>query len=148
MTPFIFWIIIGILLFIGEILSGTFFLLCLAIGTSVVIIINIFREIDVVFFEYIISSMFLWDIVIFAIVSSIFMMFLPKMFNKTKSIQTTYEKNRGNIVEILEEEEIRYIKLDGQRWNIKNDENFRTGDKCTIQEFEGTKVILKKTKVI
>lgn len=142
MNPIVFWISLAIIFIIMEMFTATFFILCFSIGAFVVFLMEIFMKTP--WDGYFYTSNFLIEIIVFAIVSGTFMIFLPKWLNRKPSIKTSIDSEIGIEVKVFDEAGNKTIKIEGQNWRIKNEDEFEVGESGKIENFEGTKVVLKK----
>lgn len=142
MTPLVLWICLALFFVIAEIFTATFFLLCLGIGAGAVVIAEFF--VGSSYETYFTSQTFLLEIILFVIVSGLFMLFLPKMLKSGGNIKTAYDIAIGKEVQVEEKNGRKYIRLESQDWRIANEDDFDSGEKGVILRFEGTRVVLEK----
>ncbi|MDD7462738.1 MAG: NfeD family protein [Prevotellaceae bacterium] len=108
----ILWLIVSLLCLIIELLSGTLYILCLAIG-SLIACLSSFLGIP-----------FEWQILVFALASlaSVFLIrplalsFLHRGEDKRKSNVDALIGKQGVVIETIEQDGSGYIKVDGDEW--------------------------------
>jgi len=145
MTPFFFWIIVGIIFLVAEMFTVSFFALCLAVGAFFAAGIQ-FLFPSGEWILYFTSPSFVRDILAFSLVSGIFMIFLPQMLRKTKNCSTVFESALGKEIEIQEKGGEKVISINHQLWRIENEKEFSVGKKGVLVSFIGTRAVLRRVE--
>ncbi len=138
------WAIIGIALLIGELTTGTFYLLGISLGAFTVSII-----------DYFVPLSFKSQLLIFAIVAPIGIFLSIKLLKKEKnitlagqsndfskeSIGNVTKNNHSNVGEI----EFSMPIMGSKKWQFVSEEQLAEGDKAKVLSVEGN--YLKVSKV-
>ncbi len=148
-SPAIYWTIIGVVLLIVEISTGTFYFLCFAIGAFLAAIIAAifpYGEITVSS-DYFSSSYFLSEIITFLISSFALSFYLPKYFQKTNMKRKVgFDEAVDTETKVVKKNDTLVVVISGTKWRIEDEKNYSEGDEVIIKGVHGTKVILKKKR--
>ncbi len=138
------WAILGIALLIGELTTGTFYLLGISLGAFAVSIVDYFYPLS-----------FKSQLLIFTIIAPIGILLSIKILKKNKTITSAGQSNDfskesiGNITknnkDSLGEIEFSMPIMGSKRWQFISEQQLVEGDKAKIVSVEGN--YLKVSKV-
>ncbi len=138
------WAIIGILLLIGELTTGTFYLLGISVGAFAVSIIDYFYPLS-----------FKTQLLIFTIVAPIGIFLSIKLLKKVKNNtlagqSNDFSKDSIGVIVVNNNENIGTIEftmpiMGSKKWQFISDDKLSEGDKARILSIEGN--YLKVSKV-
>jgi membrane protein implicated in regulation of membrane protease activity len=144
MEIWLIWLLVGIIFLIVEIFTPGFFIACLGLAAMVVS----------VFLLFIPGMMFIWQIVIFLIISIIIFItirpFALKHLYKRSDQQNTNADGligkKGKIISKVDSANPGYMKIYGDEFMAisESGETLEVGDDVEIVRIEGNKVIVKK----
>jgi len=134
-----FWLILAVIFILGELLTGTFFLVSLGIGSAFAGLANYLN------FDYRIQ------LLVFVIISLICIILSKPIASKLTTNSPSKKSNSDRLIgeEVLVTEEIRKDKLgsvkhSGDVWRAESDENISVGQKAIVTSIAGVKLIVKK----
>lgn len=134
-----FWIIFAIVLLIGELLTGGFYLLSIGIGAIAAAIMN--------YFQFSLTI----QIIVFILVTIIFILLSRPLYRKLNRNATDKKSNterliglNAKVIEELGPHKIGTIDVNGEIWKAISDEEIAKGEKVEIIEIEGVKLKVKK----
>lgn len=134
-----FWIIFAIVLLIGELLTGGFYLLSIGIGAIAAAIMN--------YFQFSLTI----QIIVFILVTIIFILLSRPLYRKLNRNATDKKSNterliglNAKVIEELGPHKIGTIDVNGEIWKAISDEEICKGEKVEIIEIEGVKLKVKK----
>ena len=134
-----FWIIFAIVLLIGELLTGGFYLLSIGIGAIAAAIMN--------YFQFSLTI----QIIVFILVTIIFILLSRPLYRKLNRNATDKKSNterliglNAKVIEELDPHKIGTIDVNGEIWKAISDEEIGKGEKVEIIEIEGVKLKVKK----
>lgn len=138
------WAIIGILLLIGELTTGTFYLLGISLGAFTVSLIDYFYPLS-----------FKSQLLIFAIIAPIGIFLSVKLLKKEKNItlagqSNDFSKDSVGVVTLNNHQKIGNIEfvmpvMGSKKWQFISEEQLSEGDKAKVLSIEGN--YLKVSKV-
>jgi inner membrane protein len=138
------WAIIGIVLLIGELTTGTFYLLGISLGAFTVSIIDYFNPLS-----------FKSQLLIFAIVAPIGILLSIKLLKKEKNRTLAGQSNDfskdsvGNVIKnnssSVGDIEFQMPIMGSKKWQFVSDQQLVEGDKAKVLSIEGN--YLKVSKV-
>ena len=134
-----FWIILGIIFLIGELLSGGFYLLSIGLGAIAAAILN-----------YLQFSITL-QIIAFILITVIFILISRPLYKKLDKNTVDKKANterliglKAKVTEDIDSHKIGNINVNGEVWKAISDEKISKGETVEITEIEGVKLKVKK----
>ena len=134
-----FWIILGIIFLIGELLSGGFYLLSIGLGAIAAAILN-----------YLQFSITL-QIIAFILITVIFILISRPLYKKLNKNTVDKKANterliglKAKVTEDIDSHKIGNINVNGEVWKAISDEKISKGETVEITEIEGVKLKVKK----
>ena len=134
-----FWIILGIIFLIGELLSGGFYLLSIGLGAIAAAILN-----------YLQFSITL-QIIAFILITVIFILISRPLYKKLNKNTIDKKANterliglKAKVTEDIDSHKIGNINVNGEVWKAISDEKISKGETVEITEIEGVKLKVKK----
>ena len=136
-----FWIIFAIVLLIGELLTGGFYLLSIGLGAIAAAIMN--------YFQFSLTI----QIIVFIIATIIFILLSRPFYRKLNRNATDKKSNterliglNAEVIEDLGSHKIGTIDVNGEIWKAISNEEIAKGEKVEIIEIEGVKLKVKKVE--
>lgn len=139
--PVNYWLILGVVLLIGEVFTMDFSLTCFAFACFVA-----------AFLSWVGLNMY-WQfgigaIVIFMLLFALRPLFLKYLNKGAEHVKTNVDAlqgKKGIVFEVKEDDDKRgTVKIDGDLWNIQSDAPIKKGDAIIVQRVEGVTLIVKK----
>lgn len=134
-----FWIILAIILVIGELLTGGFYLLSIGLGSLAAAIFN--------YFQFSITI----QIVAFILVTVIFIILSRPLFNRLNRNTIDKKSNterliglNGEAMEDIGQKNIGAISIKGEVWKAISDEEISKGEEVKIIGIDGVKLKVEK----
>ena len=134
----IFWLIVGIILFILEIVVPGFIFLFFGIASIFTAVIAIFIKNSIVQIFFFIGS------------SGVLLLFAPKLAKKVykkKKINVGSERWIGKeaiVVKTIKPPSYGFVKLEGEEWMAYADQEIKEGEIVIVESIEGTHLHIKK----
>lgn len=138
------WTLLCILALILEISTGTFYLLCFAVGAGVAVLSSLF------------PTPFWLQVLIFAIASAASVMLVrpillkrihPEKYSRLSNADALIGRE-GTVVEPIASSTPGYVKIDGDQWRAvsKDGTAFEKGDRVTVVQRQSTIVTVKRAE--
>ncbi|MDR3062671.1 MAG: NfeD family protein [Methanobrevibacter sp.] len=134
-----FWLVLAVVCVLFELITLTFFLLSIAIGSAVAALVNYLG-----FDPY-------TQILVFAIVTVVCII-LSRSFAKKLSKSAPDKKANSDrligleaiVSEAIEEDKMGTVELVGDKWKAIADEDIAIGEKVIVKDIQGVKLIVEK----
>lgn len=138
LTPTLIWAIIGIVIIVVEMMTGTFFILFFGVGALAVSLLKKFTGLDSLAYE----------IIIFAIIGTTGIIIFRKKLLQSLSPEKTYSNDEDKIIfltETVPAKKMANVQYQGTQWQAYNDsdQNLEKGSQALIIRVDGVKLILK-----
>ncbi len=134
-----FWIIFAIILLIGELMTGGFYLLSIGFGAIAAAILN--------YLQFSITI----QIMAFIIVTLIFILVSRPLYKKLNNSAVDKKSNterliglKAKVTEDIDSHKIGTINVNGEVWKAVSDEEISKGELVEITEIDGVKLKVKK----
>ncbi|WP_409199816.1 NfeD family protein [Methanobrevibacter sp. DSM 116169] len=134
-----FWLILAVLFILGELLTGTFFLLSLGVGSAAAGLVNYLD------FDYRIQ------LLAFVVVSLICIIASKPLANKLTKNSPNKKSNSDRLIgkevlvtEEIDKEKLGLVKHSGDVWKAKSNDNLSVGEEAIVEGIDGVKLIVKK----
>lgn len=136
------WLIVAVILFIGEMVCPIFFMFWFGVGAIVSLIVSLF------------TTNIMSQVIVFFVVSLIFVLFMKPLTNKVFKTKAKDELNMNGIIgktavvikDIDNLKGVGEVKINGEVWSAINSNDgiiIETGKKVEIVRVEGVKLIVK-----
>ena len=134
-----FWIILAIVVLIGELLTGGFYLLSIGLGSIAAAILN--------YFQFSITI----QIVAFILFSLIFIIISRPLFKRLNQNSVDKKSNterliglNAKVTEDIGPQKIGTIDVNGEIWKAISNEEIEKGEKVKVTNIEGVKLKVEK----
>lgn len=134
-----FWIILAILFLIGELLTGGFYLLSIALGAIAAAILN--------YLQFSLTA----QIIAFILITIIFIVISRPLYRKFNKNVNEKKPNTERLIglaakatEDIGPNQIGSINVKGEIWKAISDERISKGEEVKIMEIDGVKLKVKK----
>ncbi|MCC7553607.1 MAG: NfeD family protein [Methanobacteriaceae archaeon] len=134
-----FWLILAFIFILGELLTSTFFLFSLGIGSAFAGLVNYLGFDPIV------------QLLVFVIISLICIIASKPLANKLTKNSPDKKSNSERligkeviVIEEIKENEMGLVKYSGDVWKAKSSDNIPVGDKAIVENIIGVKLIVKK----
>ena len=136
-----YWLVLGVLLLIGEVFTMDFSLTCFGLACFVAALLSW------------LGLGLYWQcgvgaVVIFALLFALRPLFLKYLNKGGEHVKTNMDAllgKKGLVFEVKEEDTKKAtMKIDGDLWNIHCDAALKKGDKVVVQKVEGVTLLVKK----
>ena len=134
-----FWIILGIIFLIGELLTGGFYLLSIGLGALAAAILN--------YLHFSITA----QIIAFILITIIFILISRPLYKKLNKNTVDKKSNterliglKAKVTDDIDSQKIGSINVNGEVWKAISDEDIREGEEVEIIGIDGVKLKVKK----
>ncbi|ABQ46091.1 protein of unknown function DUF107 [Thermotoga petrophila RKU-1] len=139
MEAWVFWLVLGVILMVAEILTPTFFIFWFGVGALAASLVSLYLGVYV-------------QIIVFAAVSIVLVFFTRRLVQNWESPRKIHvEEIAGKVALVIETIDNRkgtgLVKIDGDVWRAyaeDDDEVIEKGEHVKIMKVEGAHVVVKR----